>query len=88
MWRHCPEPVQGWEQWCRDIEDIVSVCESQAAIDLVQDRNREMLVGLKREQQCLYQRLGERFNARRDELQRPAPSARPRKGGLEPSARH
>ena len=26
---HVPEPVQGWEQWARDIEDIVGVCESE-----------------------------------------------------------
>src|SRR5690349_16737248 len=29
---HVPEPVQGWEQWARDIQDIVAVCESEAAI--------------------------------------------------------
>ena len=23
---HVPEPVQGWEQWARDIADIVGVC--------------------------------------------------------------
>src|SRR5437763_308588 len=26
---HVAEPVQGWEQWARDIEDIVSLCESE-----------------------------------------------------------
>ena len=29
---HVAEPVQGWEQWARDIEDIVAVCESEQAI--------------------------------------------------------
>ena len=29
---HSPEPLQGWPQWCLDIEDIVSLCESEAAI--------------------------------------------------------
>ena len=27
--------VQGWEQWCRDIEDIVALCESEQAIRCV-----------------------------------------------------
>src|SRR5438874_4179341 len=33
---HLAEPIQGWEQWARDIEDVVAVCESDGAIDLVQ----------------------------------------------------
>src|SRR5207245_2090311 len=31
---HLAEPVQGWEQWARDIEDIIGVCESEQAIGL------------------------------------------------------
>ena len=26
---HSPEPLQGWTQWCLDVEDIVSLCESE-----------------------------------------------------------
>ncbi len=58
---HVPEPVQGWEQWARDIEDIVGVCESDSAIELVQERNRGLLKALSRERQELYQHLGEAF---------------------------
>lgn len=62
---HLPEPVQGWEQWARDIEDIVAVCESEQAIDTVQERNREPLKAISRERAELYRELGERFTARR-----------------------
>jgi hypothetical protein len=61
---HEPEPVQGWEQWARDIEDIIAVCESEQAIALVQERNRRLLEALSRERQDLYRQLGECFGAR------------------------
>ena len=36
-----PEPVQGWEQWCWDIEDIIAVCESgKFALHLVQAKTQ------------------------------------------------
>ena len=66
---HVAEPAQGWEQWARDIEDIVSFCESEAAISLVQERHREFLKSLSREQPALYRELGEAFTARREALQ-------------------
>jgi len=62
---HVAEPVQGWEQWARDIADIVSVCESEQAIDTVQDRNRELLKAISRERAQLYADLGESFSGRR-----------------------
>ena len=61
--------VQGWEQWARDIEDIIASCESEAAIDLVQERNRELLKSLSRERQDLYRELGEAVVARREAFQ-------------------
>lgn len=73
---HMAEPVQGWEQWARDVEDIVGLCESEAAIGLVQERNRELLQGLGRERQDLYRELGEAFAARREALQQREPAAR------------
>jgi hypothetical protein len=76
---HLAEPVQGWEQWARDIEDIVSLCESDAAIGLVQERNRELLKALCRERQDLYQQLGEAFTARREVLQQRKAPTKPRK---------
>lgn len=66
---HVAEPVQGWEQWARDIEDIVCCCESEAALDLVQERNRDMLKAVSRERADLYRELGESFGARRQALQ-------------------
>jgi ERF superfamily protein len=74
---HSPEPVQGWEQWAKDIEDIVSLCESEAAIELVQQRNRQLLIAISRERQDLYRELGECFGVRRDAL-RERSSAQPR----------
>jgi len=67
---HAPEPVQGWEQWARDIQDIVAVCESERAIDAVQGRNRELLKALSRERSELYEDLGECFTERRHALRR------------------
>lgn len=65
---HSPEPLQGWEQWCLDIEDIVSLCESEQAISTVQERNRDLLKALAREQPHLYTQLGQAFLGRREVL--------------------
>ena len=65
---HSPEPLQGWPQWCLDIEDIVSLCESEQAISTVQERNRELLKALAREQPQLYAELGQAFVSRREVL--------------------
>ena len=63
---HSGEPIGGWDQWCREIEDVVSVCETDEAICLVQDRHRELLKGLSRERPNLYRELGEAFTSRRE----------------------
>jgi hypothetical protein len=65
---HGPEPVQGWAQWCLDIEDIVNLCESEQAISTVQERNRDLLKALAREQPQLYAELGQAFVSRRQIL--------------------
>ena len=65
---HSPEPLQGWRQWCVDIEDIVSLCESETAISSVQERNRDLLKSLAREQPQLYAELGHAFVSRREML--------------------
>ena len=65
---HSPEPLQGWRQWCLDVEDIVSLCESEAAISTVQERNRDLLKALAREQPQLYAELGQAFLSRREVL--------------------
>ena len=81
------EPVQGWDQWALDIGDIVNVCESLQAIDLVQDRNRSMLAAINRERPDLYGELGRTFTARREKLsaakpqrEKPRPSRKQRNG--------
>ena len=66
--KHVPEPVQGWEQWARDIEVIVGVCESEGAVELVQERNRQLLTALGRERSNLYQQIGTSVVARREAL--------------------
>jgi hypothetical protein len=65
---HVPEPVQGWDQWWRDIADIVDVCESEQAIDTVQQRNWELLKAVSRERPELYELLGKSFAGRRQEF--------------------
>jgi hypothetical protein len=53
------------------------------AISLVQERNRDLLKGLSREQPDLYRQLGDCFGARRKALanRRPADAGRQRKRG-------
>ncbi len=78
---HVPEPVQGWEQWVLDIIDIVSVCETEQAIDSAQERHRQLLVALSRERSPLYAELGASFTARREVLrERDRPSQKRRSG--------
>jgi hypothetical protein len=65
---HIPEPLQGWMQWCLDIEDIVGLCETEQAISIVQERNRDLLKALGREEPDLYRSLGQTFACRRAAL--------------------
>ena len=85
---HAPEPVQGWEQWARDIEDIVAVCESEQAIDTVQERNRDLLKAISRERVELYRELGECFGSRRHLLRNRTQTApaKPKKSKAQRSA--
>lgn len=82
---HDPEPLQGWTQWCLDIEDIISLCESEQAISIVQERHRGLLKALAREQPALYAELGKAFVSRREALRASRPartvSTRSRRGG-------
>jgi hypothetical protein len=84
---HSAEPVQGWLQWARDIEDIIGLCESEVAIDLVQERNRGLLTALSREQAELYRELGECFGARREIIRTrpPLPKAQKTRSQPKPS---
>jgi hypothetical protein len=76
---HIAEPIQGWEQWARDVEDIVNLCDSHQALEMVQERNRELLSSLSRERQELYRELGQCFARRREALERRPVEQRPRK---------
>jgi hypothetical protein len=48
------EPVQGWQQWCDDIAEMIAACESGEAIARVQDTHRITLAALQRERAELY----------------------------------
>jgi ERF superfamily len=92
---HEAEPLQGWTQWCLDIEDIVALCESEQAISTVQEIHRDLLKALAREQAELYAELGEAFIARREELAKRTPKRKPvrsrkqaKASGAEPEVEH
>ena len=72
---HHPEPVEGWEQWAAGIVDTVGLCETEDALNLVQERQREFLRSLSRERPELYRSVGESVARRRRDLGRPAPTA-------------
>lgn len=62
---HAPEPALGWEQWSRGIIDLIGLCESEEALNRVQDTYRPMLKAISRERSELYAALGEAFARRR-----------------------
>lgn len=68
---HQAEPVQGWEQWSRDIAEMVGVCETQEALARVQNSNRALLKAIGRERPDLYAALGDAFGARKSSLAAP-----------------
>jgi hypothetical protein len=72
--RHCEPPLQGWSQWTVDITDIIRSCESEEAVSRVQQRNRQLLQALGREQPEFYVQLGDVFSTRRRELQAKKPT--------------
>ncbi|MFC4296146.1 ERF family protein [Novosphingobium tardum] len=76
--RHEPEPVQGWEQWCDDLTEMIRVCETAEALDRVQERHRPALHALARGRPALYAAVGETIAARRAALAPPAPPTPPR----------
>lgn len=75
---HSPEPLQGWRQWCLDIEDIVGLCESETAIATLKERHRDLLKALSREQPQLYAELGQAFVSRHEVLKARAVAAKAR----------
>jgi hypothetical protein len=65
---HGPEPVQGWDQWSRDVVEMIRGCQSEEALGRVQDTNRAMLKSVQRERGALYVEIGDEFSKRRLEL--------------------
>jgi len=59
--QHQPEPVQGWHQWSEDIQEMLSICVTEEALNLVQSRNRTLLASLGRERPDLYKSVGNTF---------------------------
>ncbi len=68
---HDPQPVQGWEQWARDVLDMIRFCQSREALGRVQDRYRSMLASLSRERAELYRTIGAAMAERRMALASP-----------------
>ncbi|MBC7989520.1 MAG: hypothetical protein H7Y19_08060 [Luteimonas sp.] len=62
---HDPEPVQGWDQWSKDVIEMIRVCQSEEALGRLQDTNRAMLKAIQRQRGELYQTIGVEFAARR-----------------------
>jgi hypothetical protein len=67
-----PDPDQGWEQWSRDIQDMVQICESAEALDRVQVTYRAMLRTASRRRPDIYAAIGDAVRARRQALASPA----------------
>ena len=68
---HDPEPVQGWDQWSKDVIEMIRVCQSEEALGRVQATNRAMLKAIQRERAELYETIGDEFAARRLILAQP-----------------
>ena len=65
------EPVEGWEQWAKDVMDTLGICESIEAVDRVQSGKRPQLRAISRERPELYATLGDCFSQRRQALLAP-----------------
>jgi hypothetical protein len=68
---HAPAPVQGWEQWSRDVLDMIRGCQTSEALGRVQDRYRSALRSLARERADLCSKVGAVMAERRGELAAP-----------------
>jgi hypothetical protein len=63
-----PDPDQGWEQWSRDIRDMVRICETPEALDRVQSTYRAQLRAASKRRPELYAAIGDAIGARRQVL--------------------
>jgi hypothetical protein len=69
-----PDPDQGWEQWSRDIRDMVRSCESGEALDRVQSTYRAQLRTASKRRPDVYTAIGDAIGARRQALAGTAPA--------------
>jgi hypothetical protein len=67
-----PDPDQGWEQWSRDIQDMIRICASAEALDRVQLTYRAMLRAASKRRPDIYTAIGDAVRARRQALASPA----------------
>jgi len=65
---HCLEPVQGWEQWARDIGELIAGCTTTDALARVQNTYRLELRTLSRSHADLFAGIGTALADRRSEL--------------------
>lgn len=85
------EPVQGWEQWSLDIRDVARACETDEALDRLQNSNRALLRTISRAMPILYTAIGDEILGRRKALAPPKRRAVRRKqaddhGGQRPAS--
>ena len=72
---HVPEPPQGWGRWSSELLEIVRVCETEEALERVQNSNRVLLKAVSAEQPKLYVQLGEAIQNRRRAIATPPTTA-------------
>jgi hypothetical protein len=65
---HCLEPVQGWEQWARDMGELIAGCTTMEAVGRVQNTYRGELRSLSKSHADLFAGLGQALADRRSEL--------------------
>ena len=68
-----PDPVQGWEQWTRDIADLILGCESEEAVGRVHETYRAMLRAASKRPPDLYAAIGRAIGDRKQVLGKSAP---------------
>lgn len=63
-----PDPDQGWDQWAFDIQDMIRICESEEALDRVQNTYKGHLRAASRRRPDLFTALGAVIRGRREVL--------------------
>lgn len=69
-----PDPVQGWDQWSQDLQDMIRLCETTEAIDRVQNTYRAMLRSASKRRPDVFSSIGKAMGDRRKALNTQPPS--------------